>query len=74
LKPKDYTFDEMKKLLTGLGYREIRSGKTLVSRVAFFHEGKKHLIRLHKPHPSKILKRYQLDLVEKELRKKEILK
>jgi predicted HicB family RNase H-like nuclease len=27
------------------------------------------LIRLPKPHPSKILKRYQLDLVEKELRK-----
>jgi hypothetical protein len=37
--PKDYTFDEMKKLLAGLGYREIRSGKTSGSRAAFFHEG-----------------------------------
>jgi len=74
LKPKDFTFNEMNKLLKGLGYREIRSGKTSGSRVAFFHEGKQHLIRLHKPHPSKNLKRYQLDLVEKELRKKELLK
>ena len=74
LKPKDYTFDEMRKLLKRLGYREIRSGKTSGSRVAFFYEGKQHLIRLHKPHPSKILKKYQLDLVEKELRRKELLK
>ena len=74
LKPKDFTFDEMKKLLKGLGYREIRSGKTSGSRVAFFHEDKQHLIRFHRPHPSPNLKRYQLDLIEKELHKKELLK
>ena len=74
LKPKNFTFEEMKKLLNGLGYKEIRSGKTSGSRVAFFHEGKQHLIRLHKPHPGKILKRYQLDWLEKELRKRELLK
>jgi len=72
-KPKDFTFNEMKKLLGGFGYREIRTGKTAGSRVAFFNPHSRHLIRLHKPHPEKILKRYQLDLVEEELRAKGIL-
>jgi hypothetical protein len=72
-KPKDFTFNEMKTLLKGCGYKEIRSGQTSGSRVAFFSESTQHIIRLHKPHPSKNLKKYQLDLIEDELRKKGIL-
>ena len=72
-KPADFTFNEMRALLEGLGYREIRSGKTGGSRAAFFHENRVHIIRLHKPHPGRIMKRYQLDLVEEELRKKGLL-
>ena len=73
-KPKDFTYKEMKKMLGRFGYQEIRGGKTSGSRVVFLHESTGHIIRLHKPHPKNILKRYQLDLIEDELRKKEILK
>lgn len=72
-KPGDFTFDEMRKLLRGFGYQEIKSGKTSGSRVAFIHTGIHHIIRLHKPHPKNILKRYQLDLIEEELRKRVVL-
>jgi len=73
-KPKDFTFKEMKKLLRGLGYQEIKSGTTTGSRIAFFHDGIRHIIRIHKPHPEKTMKRYQLDFIEDELKKREILK
>jgi len=64
----------MKKLLQGFGYKEIKSGITSGSRIAFMNTKTKHIIRLHKPHPQKNMKRYQLDLIEEELRSKEILK
>jgi len=35
------------------------------SRVCFAR--KTHKIKLHKPHPNNILKRYQIDLIAKEL-------
>ncbi len=65
--------NELKSLLGGFGYKEIKSGKTAGSRIAFFCEERAHIIRLHKPHPDRSLKRYQLDLVEKELRAREVL-
>ena len=73
-KPNDFTFNELKKLLKGFGYREIKAGKTSGSRVIFFHEGIGHIIRLHKPHPRNVLKKYQLDLIEEELKNREVLK
>lgn len=73
-KPSDFTYNEMIKFLKGFGYQEVRSGKTSGSRVAFINIAKCHIIRLHKPHPKNILKKYQLDLVEEELKNQEILK
>jgi hypothetical protein len=73
-KPKDFTFEEMRKLLGGFGYREMKRGKTSGSRVVFFNEDIQHIIRIHTPHPKNILKRYQLNLIEEELRKREVLK
>lgn len=73
-KPKDFTYDELKTLLNKLGYYEVTLGKSSGSRVAFINEISKNVIRLHKPHPGNILKRYQLDLIEDELRAEEILK
>jgi len=73
-KPKNFTYNEMIKLLKGFGYQEVRSGKTSGSRVAFISTAKHHIIRLHKPHPKNILKKYQLDLIEEELKNQEILK
>ncbi len=69
-RPADFTFDEMSRLLKGFGYEETKSGKTAGSGVAFINKTSRHIIRLHKPHPGTIMKKYQLDLVEEALRTK----
>jgi len=42
------------------------------SRVIFINDNTKHKIKLHKPHPGNILKRYQLDIIENELKLKNL--
>jgi len=69
-RPADFSFEEMSILLKGFGYEEIKPGKTSGSRVAFINKMSGHIIRLHKPHPGKIMKRYQMELVEAALRVK----
>lgn len=69
-KPKDFTFGELKRLLQSAGYQEQQGSG---SRVVFVNESLTHHIKLHKPHPGNILKRYQLDLIEQELEKKQLL-
>ena len=56
--PKDFTYNELKTLLLSLGYKEVQGTG---SRVRFSKND--HNIKLHKPHPGNILKRYQLDLI-----------
>lgn len=60
LKPKDLTYDEAKKILNNLGFYENNKGKTSGSKVIFKNEHNQK-IGLHKPHPSKILKAYQIE-------------
>lgn len=67
-KPKDFTYNELKKLLAGFGYENISTGKTAGPRVTFINLETKHIIKLHKPHPRPELKRYQLDYIEETLR------
>ena len=67
-KPKDFSYDELKRLLGDFGYSAVRTGRASGSMAAFVQDSTKHIIRLHKPHPSQILKRYQLDYIEEELR------
>jgi hypothetical protein len=62
--PKDFTYSELKSLLSSFGYEEIQGTG---SRVCFSRA--KHKIKLHKPHPGNILKHYQLELIADELRK-----
>ena len=69
-RPNDFTYDGLVTLLRGFGYIKMRVGKTSGSRVAFINEKTKHIIRLHKPHPQKTLKSYQLVDLEKELKAK----
>lgn len=64
----------MIKLLKEFGYQEVKALKTSGSRVAFLNTANSHIICLHKPHSNNILKKYQLDLLEEELKNKEILK
>jgi len=67
-KPKDFTYSELLALLSSFGYEEIKKGKTAGSRRAFANAATKHIIRLHKPHPGNILKRYQIDDIIDELK------
>jgi hypothetical protein len=73
-KPHDFRFTELKRLLQRFGYREVKTGKTTGSRVAFFHESAQHIIRLHKPQAKNALKRYQIDLIEEELKNRGLIK
>ncbi|HPB82495.1 MAG TPA: type II toxin-antitoxin system HicA family toxin [Spirochaetota bacterium] len=72
-KPKDFTYNELMTLLSGLGYSECTGGSTSGSRVAFINNKNQHIIRLHKPHPHNILKSYQIELIEEELRNIEVI-
>ena len=53
-KPKDFTFDEMKSLLSYFGY-ELKQGGA-GSGVKFIRDGINDVINFHKPHPSGVLK------------------
>ena len=58
--PKDFSYQELKTLLNSLGYEESNLGKTSGSRVLFLNVIKQSKIRIHKPHPGNILKKYQI--------------
>ena len=67
--PKDFSFDEAETLLKYLEYIRSNKGKTSGSRVLFYRDGFPPIL-LHKPHPQKELKPYQvkqlLELLEQE--------
>jgi len=58
--------------LSGFGYILTKSGKTGGSRVKFIHENLPPII-LHKPHPTKVLKKYQLEQIEETLREEGLI-
>ena len=60
--PTDFTWDELKTVLSGLQFEEANTGKTGGSRRRFVNPSGV-VISLHKPHPHKILKRYQIEQV-----------
>lgn len=60
--PKDFTWEELVKILVQFGYIELKKGKTGGSRRKFADE-KKNIIILHKPHPGNIVKEYALKQV-----------
>ena len=64
--PKDFHFDEMTQLLGYYGYTAVKKGKTSGSRVKFVNADGV-VILLHKPHPSGIMKTYQLKQVKEKL-------
>ena len=57
--PKDFTWDELVKVLSHFGYTEMKKGKTGGSRRKFT-DANKNMINLHKPHPGNILKGYAI--------------
>ena len=66
--PKDFKYQELKTILLSFGYKEILGSG---SRICFQKET--HKIKLHKPHPGNILKRYQLDLIIDEPKKQDLI-
>ncbi|MGI6622414.1 MAG: type II toxin-antitoxin system HicA family toxin [Clostridiaceae bacterium] len=72
-KPSDFEYSEVKSLLAIFGYSEDNRGHTSGSRVAFINRTTKHIIRLHRPHPGNILKRYQIELIIDELKKQGVI-
>ena len=56
LKPKDYTYTEVKYLLLQIGFEEYNKGRTSGSRVKFYRKSDNRVILLHKPHPGDVMK------------------
>lgn len=71
--PKDFTFDEMEKLLSIFGYVKSNKGKTSGSRVVYKNDNKRPIM-LHKPHPGNIIKGYALKQVLDDLTKAGFIK
>ncbi|TKG93662.1 type II toxin-antitoxin system HicA family toxin [Puteibacter caeruleilacunae] len=64
--PSDLHYDEMVKLLGYFGFVEMKKGKTSGSRVKFIGKNGTPLM-MHKPHPTGILKHYQLKQIKEVL-------
>jgi len=64
--PSDFHCDEMVKLLGYFDFKEIKKGKTSGSRVKFINKDGVPLM-MHKPHPTGILKYYQLKQIKEAL-------
>ena len=61
--PSDFRYDEVVTMLNYFGFYEMKKGKTSGSRIKFINaEGK--IIIMHKPHPSGIMKKYQLKQIK----------
>ncbi len=71
--PRDFTWNEMVRLLMMYGYTELRNGKTGGSRRKFA-DIYRNVIVLHKPHPENTIKEYVIKQVIAHLREKGHLK
>lgn len=69
-KPTDFTWSELAGLLIQLGFKEIQGSG---SRVKFYHERLDFLIKVHKPHPAKIIKHYVIREVTEILNRKRLI-
>jgi hypothetical protein len=73
-KPKDFTFEELSRLLKSFGYKEAKRGKTSGSRVTFYNAKLDDMIKFHRPHPSQIMKQCYLREIQQQLKEKGIIK
>jgi hypothetical protein len=64
--PTDFHYDEVVKLLAYYDFEEVKKGKTSGSRVKFMNPNGVPIM-LHKPHPSGIMKQYQLKQIREVL-------
>ncbi|MDR1069015.1 MAG: type II toxin-antitoxin system HicA family toxin [Clostridiales Family XIII bacterium] len=71
--PKDFTYDEARRLLIAVGVRESNAGKTSGSRVRFINEEIDRNLTLHKPHRVNYLLPYQLKEIIDLLKESELI-
>ena len=71
--PRDFTWEELIKLLGLFGFVELKKGKTGGSRRKFADQNK-NVIILHKPHPGNIVKEYAIKQVITQLKEKGYIK
>ncbi len=71
-KLRDFTWDELTKVLNAFGYKQISAGKTGGSRARFVSLDYPPII-LHRPHPKPVLKRYQLDEIINLLKQEKLI-
>lgn len=65
--PSDFTFEELERLLSILGYTKSNKGKTSGSRV-IYKDAEGHPIMIHRPHPGNIIKGYAMKQMYDELK------
>lgn len=70
--PTDFTFDEVETLMSCLGYVKDNKGKTSGSRVKFVCPSHKSFL-MHRPHPSSIMRPYQVKDLLTELEKEGLI-
>jgi len=71
-KPKDFTWQELVRLLGMFGFEIDNKGKTSGSRTIFVKDDDE--IEVHKPHPSNVIKDYVMKKVLNFLIEKEFIK
>lgn len=71
--PKDFTFEELTRLLAIFGYLPCDKGRTSGSRV-IFRNATKRPIMFHRPHPGNIVKVYVLRSIKADLEAAGLLK
>ncbi|MBR6332303.1 MAG: type II toxin-antitoxin system HicA family toxin [Dehalococcoidales bacterium] len=71
--PKDFSFEELEKLLNFFSYIKKEKGRTSGSRVMFINEKTKAKLTLHKPHPRKELLNYQIKEIIEHLKQEGLL-
>lgn len=64
--PSDFTFDELERMLSNLGYTKSNKGKTSGSRI-IYKDSYGHPIMIHRPHPGNIIKGYAMKQILEEL-------
>ncbi len=68
-RPRDFTWNELVRLLGYLGYEEETGGRTGGSRRRFTNTDIGHTITAHKPHPVNIVKSYTIRILIEDLKR-----
>jgi hypothetical protein len=71
--PKDFTFDETKRLLNYFGYEIHNKGNTSGSRIRFINKDSGEFIDMHKPHPESIMKEWMMKKIYLYLMNKKLI-